>query len=77
MKLYLLKTERIGEFYVVADSLNEAEEVLMKNLNEADYGVSNARTLKSIEVITSEVHQFAGKPFFSGGDRLLLRKESL
>lgn len=73
MKLYLIKTARLGEYYVVADNLNEAEFILKNNLDAADYGFTDARKLKSIDVITSEVHEFAGKPFFSDGDRLLIK----
>lgn len=54
MKLYKLKTQ-VGEFLVVANHPTEAEQKLMKVLNDTDYGYSRQREVTNIEVMGIEI----------------------
>lgn len=50
MKLYGLKCG-IGYYYVVATDPTDAERMLLKTLNDADYGYSSHREVSQIDVI--------------------------
>lgn len=50
MKLYLVSTKSFSS-YVVADSPNEAEEVLVNWMEQDDYGFLNYRTVTKIELL--------------------------
>ena len=45
MKLFLLTTTGLGDFYLIADTPNDAENALINYLNKADYGFNNLRSL--------------------------------
>ena len=49
MKLYLVSTKSFSS-YVVVDSPNEAEDVLVKWMQANNYGFLNDRTVKKIEL---------------------------
>ena len=72
MKLYLLTTKQVGDFYVVAENTNDAEIKLKGLLDKADYGFYESRDVKNIEVLANEVTEFSNKPFFSNGSNLIL-----
>jgi len=54
-KLYLLTTEGLGEFYVVADNTLEAESALLTELQSQSYGTSDSRQVMNIRFITQEM----------------------
>lgn len=73
MKLFKVYTDHLGEYYVIADSFNEAESKLKFKLDEADYGFTSYRIVTEIEVITEEVSSKSfGKPYFSDKHKLIL-----
>ncbi len=73
MNLYLLKNGLNKPFYVIAGSPNQAQNKLQRLLDEADYGYSKDRKVKSIELLGEEVtNSFNGKPFFCGEGNLIL-----
>ncbi|MBU0846975.1 hypothetical protein KKH23_07260 [Patescibacteria group bacterium] len=72
MKLYLLTTISHAEYYVIAESLNNAEAKLIELLNKADYGfyavatAATGRIVKKIKILAEEVQEFPkGKPNFN------------
>lgn len=70
--LYLLTTEGLGDFYLVALSPNEAKERLETCLNKADYGFFDKRKITNIKILADEITDFPeGKKHFSGGSKLL------
>ncbi len=50
MKLYRLQNE-IGDYWVIAENPTQAEEKLMKMLDENDYGFNKSRIVTSFHVI--------------------------
>jgi len=73
MKLYLLSTQGLGDFYLVAKSPNDAEAKLKGLLDLADYGFSDKRKVDNIKLLAEELGEFPeAKPFFSSGNRLIL-----
>ena len=73
MKLYLLTTNGLGDFYVIAENSNDAEVRLNGLLNKADYGFSGGRTVRNINILAEEIKEFPkGKPNFSSEQRLIL-----
>lgn len=74
-KLYLLKTNRLGEFYVLAKDPTEAENALMEMFEKVDYGFSNYRTVESITFLAENIRSFSGskkEPFISDSKKQLL-----
>ncbi len=72
MKLYLLTTKGLGDFYSVARNPNEAELKLKALLDKADYGFSDKRKVENIKLLAEELDAFPeGKPFFSSGNNLI------
>jgi len=72
MNLYLV-TNKINSFYVLANDPTEAEKKLMARLEAADYGFYQDRVVKKIELVACEVtNTFNGRPFFCGGNLLIL-----
>lgn len=73
MKLYLLETKGLGDYYVIAKDVLEAETILTNELDRADYGFSKDRLVIGIRLITQEVGEFpAGRPNFNDQSRLLV-----
>lgn len=62
MKLYLLETQGLNSFYVVAKDPTEAENRLKKLLEEGDFGFTSRRLVTSINLLSEEVPLFGGKP---------------
>jgi hypothetical protein len=62
MKLYMLKTGN-GNFYVLANHPTEAEEILTKSLDEANYGYKHNRVATEIHIIATEAND---KRFLTG-----------
>lgn len=54
MKLYKIEN-RIGIYWVVANDPTEAENKLLKILNQYDYGFSNDRKIITITVIAEQI----------------------
>lgn len=52
-KLYHV-TNKLGTFYIVANSFDDANEKLTKRLNDADYGFTPDRTVLNIECVADE-----------------------
>lgn len=72
MTLFILETNKLGSYYVIAESPNDAKAKLEKELNEADYGFSDDREVKVITLLAKELGEFPdGKPNFSSKNRLL------
>ena len=57
-KLYRV-TNRLGTFYIVATSFDEAANALKKRLDDADYGFYQYREIPSIDHIATESFHFA------------------
>lgn len=75
MNLYLLETNKLGDYYLIAKSPNDAKEKLEGDLNKADYGFSDDREVKVITLLAKELGEFPeGKPNFSSNNRLLFAK---
>ena len=75
MKLFSLRTERLGVYNVVAETPNDAMKLLADALSDADYGFYGDREVRNIEIITSEVIiGFNDKPNFGDEHRLLITK---
>jgi len=73
MKLFLIETKGLGDYYVVDKDPTSAMERLRYLLDKADDGFSSQREVKSIDILTDEVHEFPkGKPFFCEKSRLIL-----
>jgi transcription elongation factor GreA-like protein len=72
-KLYLLSTQGLGDFYLVANSPNDAEDKLKLLLNKSDYGISEKRKVINIKLLAEELYNFPEtKPNFSSGNTLIL-----
>ena len=54
---------KLGTFYIVAHSFDEAVQILTARLDKADYGFSDYRKVSSIELLAAE-HFFADKRAF-------------
>jgi hypothetical protein len=73
MKLYLLSTESLGDFYVLGSNPYIAESNLKSQLDKSDYGFNSGRKVINIKLLAEEVTKSPkGKPNFSNGDRLIL-----
>ena len=68
--LYRIKN-KIGEFYIVARSFDEAADEMKERLRRADYGFFQDRNVPSIDHLAVE-HFFAGKQSFSDKDANLI-----
>lgn len=62
MKLYLLKTKGLKDFYVVAEDPTEACNRLTSMLNKSDYGFSDNRRITQIDILADEITLFGGNP---------------
>lgn len=71
--LYRIKN-RLGEFYIVACSFNEAADEMKKRLDKADYGFSSYRTAPSIDNLAVQSF-FNGEQSFSDSDANLIIME--
>lgn len=72
-KLYLLSTQGLGDFYLVANTPNDAEDKLKLLLNKADYGFSEKRKITNIKTLAEELYNFPkNSPNFSSGNTLIL-----
>jgi hypothetical protein len=77
MKLYLLTTESLGDFYVLGSNPHIAESNLKEQLDRSDYGFNSGRRVVNFKLLAEEVTEFPkGKPNFSSGNRLILIGES-
>ena len=52
-KLYRL-TNELGDWFVIAEHPTAAEERLMEHLNAANYGISDKRAVRVIELVSTE-----------------------
>lgn len=68
--LYRIKN-RLGEFYIVACSFNEAADEMKKRLDKADYGFFSYRTVPSIDNLAVQ-SLFNGEQSFSDSDANLI-----
>ena len=72
LNLYLVKTKKLGEYYVVATNPTTAQEKVEADLMKSDYGYSAGREVEIIQLLAREVQDFPkDKPNFSGGNNLL------
>lgn len=72
-KLYLLSTRGLGDFYLVAETPNDAEDKLKLLLNKSDYGYSSSRPVVNIKLLADELYNFPkNKPNFSKLPTLIL-----
>ncbi len=74
MNLYLLTTKGLGDFYIVEESPNDAEDKLTNVLTIADYGFVKDRKIINIKLIAQEMQEYNNKPFINGDSerRLIL-----
>lgn len=76
MKLYLLTTESLGDFYVLGSNPHIAESNLKMLLDKSDYGFNSGRKVIAFKLLAEEVTEFPqGKPNFSSGNKLILINE--
>lgn len=68
--LYLVRNG-FGNFHVIAHSFDEAADVLKKRLDQAAYGFTSQRQVKSIDIVATQ-HFFNGKQWFSGEEGHLI-----
>jgi len=61
MNLYLLTTEGLGDFYLVANNPLEAQKKLEGELNKADYGFDYKRKVKVIKHLAEELKDSFGQ----------------
>ena len=69
-KLYLVRNG-LGNFHVIAHSFDEAADVLKERLDQAAYGFTSQRQVKSIDIVATQ-HFFNGKQWFSGEEGKLI-----
>jgi len=75
MKLFLLTTDGLGDYYIIAETPNDAEKILEIQLNEADYGFNSGRIVRNIKIITNEIKiGFNGKLNFNNDNRMIIFK---
>lgn len=77
--LYLLSTEGLGDFYIVANDPTEAETFLVKTLNEQDYGLSSYRRVINIKWLAETPGpslKDENKPFLSNKSKRLFITEN-
>lgn len=73
MKLYKLSTKGFEDYYLIATNSTEAENKLIELLDKTDYGFSDDRIVKNIELITEEIKEFPkDKPHFSDKNQRLI-----
>ena len=74
--LYLLSTEGLGQFHVIANDPTEAQNALTKIFNDQDYGFKKDRRITNIEWLAESFkpdYRDAKKPFLSDkGTKLLI-----
>lgn len=73
--LYLLTTKGLGDFHIIANDPTEAQNALIKILQEQDYGLSEHRHVMNIQWLAEapkESLQRDGKPFLSDKSKRLL-----
>lgn len=72
MNLYILETNKMGNFYVIAKTPNDAKEKLEGDLNKANYGLSDSREVRVITLLAKEIGNFpVDIPNFSSKNKLL------
>ncbi len=62
MKLYLLSTKGVGNFYLIAKNPNDAEMKLKHLLNSSDYGFEPSRKVCNIQLIAEEEDSLGNCP---------------
>lgn len=73
--LYLVTTKGLKDYYVIANDPTEAEKALFKIFEEQDYGFSDYRIVKNIEIIGKSFKPDSrkkDKPFLSDKEANLL-----
>ena len=74
-KLYLLTIIRGCDFYVIAESPNDAQHELERLLNKAEWWFSGDRKVINIKLLSTEYSYFpSDKPTFGekGGDLIII-----
>jgi hypothetical protein len=75
MKLFLLTTDGLGDYYIIAETPNDAEKLLKTQLNEAGYGFSSYRIVRNIKILTNEIKiGFNDKLNFNNDNRMIIFK---
>jgi len=74
MKLYLLTTRGLGDFYIVATSPSMAENLLMSTLQELNYGVVRNRFVTNIKVITHELSANSNRDMDINNSTLIIQR---
>lgn len=64
-------SNRIGDYYVVANDPTEADQALRRILDEENYGSSDERATSTITIMATEIVE-ANKPFHLTGNHLLV-----
>lgn len=73
LKLFLVKTKGVGDFYVVEKSYNDAEKKISILLSRAEYGYSSHRLVDEIKLLSLELSEFPkGRPNFSSDNSKLI-----
>lgn len=70
--LYLVKTKKLGDYYVIADNPTDAQQKVEGDLTKSAYGFTQDREVEVIQLLAKELQDFPeGKPNFSSGNNLL------
>lgn len=78
MKLFLLTTDKLGDYYIIAETPNDAEKLLTTQLNEADYGFTSNRIVRNIKILTNEIKiGFNDKLNFNDDNRMIIFRGAL
>jgi hypothetical protein len=65
-------TNKLGNYYVVANDPTEADQALRKILDDENYGSSDERATNTITIMATEIVE-AHKPFHLTGHYLLVK----
>lgn len=79
MKLFLIKTKGVKEFYIVANDPTEACYRLTNMLDKSDYGYSDSRRITQIDILADEITLFGSSsptPNFSNSCTQLILPNS-
>lgn len=76
MKLYLLTTKKDDKFYVIAENVLQAENLLKEHISMSDVYESDYH-VKNIEVVTSEIEKHKDVPVLYNSDHKLIMPDTL
>ena len=70
-QLFIVSTQGVGDFYVIAGSFDQAAELIKNELDKQNYGYSNDRTVVSVKFVCQQ-RFYDGKRYFCEDNTNLL-----